>query len=33
VLFLAAFSVAVDVLINGSTRRFLPWYRRDDKAE
>ncbi|MGH6969259.1 MAG: ABC transporter permease [Stellaceae bacterium] len=33
VLFLAAFGVAVDVLINESTRRFLPWYRRDEKAE
>ncbi|HEV2162272.1 MAG TPA: ABC transporter permease [Stellaceae bacterium] len=33
VLFLAAFGVAVDGLINGSTRRFLPWYRRDDRAE
>ena len=33
VLFLAAFGVAVDVLINWSTRRFLPWYRRDEKVE
>lgn len=33
VLFLAAFGVAVDVLINWSTRRFLPWYRRDEKPE
>lgn len=33
VLFLAAFGVAVDVLINWSTRRFLPWYRRDDRVE
>lgn len=33
VLFLAAFGVAVDVLINWSTHRFLPWYRRDEKAE
>ncbi|MGB8182139.1 MAG: ABC transporter permease [Stellaceae bacterium] len=33
VLFLSAFGVAVDVLINWSTRRFLPWYRRDEKAE
>lgn len=33
VLFLAAFGVAVDALINWSTRRFLPWYRRDDRVE
>ena len=33
VLFLAAFGVAVDVLIDWSTRRFLPWYRRDDRVE
>ncbi len=33
VLFLAAFGVAVDGLINWSTRRFLPWYRRDERVE
>ncbi len=33
VLFLAAFGVGVDLLIGWSTRRFLPWYRRDEKAE
>lgn len=33
VLFLAAFGVAVDGLINWSTRRFLPWYRRDERPE
>jgi NitT/TauT family transport system permease protein len=33
VLLLAAFGVAFEGLINGSTKRFLPWYRRDEKAE
>jgi NitT/TauT family transport system permease protein len=33
VLFLAGFGVGVDVLINGVTRRYLPWYRRDEAAE
>lgn len=32
VLLLAAFGVGFEVLINWSTRRFLPWYRRDEKA-
>ncbi len=33
VLLLAAFGVGFEVLIGGSTRRFLPWYRRDEKAD
>jgi ABC-type nitrate/sulfonate/bicarbonate transport system permease component len=33
VIFLAAFGVGFDALVNVSTRRFLPWYRRDEKAE
>jgi ABC-type nitrate/sulfonate/bicarbonate transport system permease component len=30
VLLLAAFGVGFDVLVNWITRRFLPWYRRDE---
>src|SRR5215469_5984075 len=30
VLFLAGFGVGCDVLINWATRRFMPWYRRDE---
>jgi NitT/TauT family transport system permease protein len=30
VIFLAGFGVGFDALINISTRRFLPWYRRDE---
>jgi hypothetical protein len=33
VLLLAGFGVGVDVLINWATRRYLPWYRRDEKTE
>jgi ABC-type nitrate/sulfonate/bicarbonate transport system permease component len=33
VLLLSAFGVGIDVLVNWSTRRFLPWYRRDEKAD
>jgi ABC-type nitrate/sulfonate/bicarbonate transport system permease component len=33
VLLLAAFGVSFDVLINWSTRRLLPWYRRDEKLD
>jgi ABC-type nitrate/sulfonate/bicarbonate transport system permease component len=33
VLLLAAFGVGCELLVAGSTRRFLPWYRRDEKAE
>lgn len=33
VLLLAAFGVGADALINWSTRRFLPWYRRDEAPE
>jgi NitT/TauT family transport system permease protein len=32
VLLLAAFGVGFDVLVNASTRRFLPWYRRDERT-
>ena len=32
VLLLAAFGVGADALINGGTRRFLPWYRQDEKG-
>jgi ABC-type nitrate/sulfonate/bicarbonate transport system permease component len=33
VLLLAAFGVGFDALVNGTTRRFLPWYRRDEPIE
>lgn len=33
VLLLAAFGVGFELLVNGSTRRFLPWYRREDRAD
>lgn len=33
VLLLAAFGVGFDTLVSWSTRRFLPWYRRDEKTE
>ena len=33
VLLLAAFGVGFELVVNGSTRRFLPWYRRDERAE
>ena len=32
VLLLAAFGVGFEILVNWSTRRFLPWYRRDEKG-
>jgi ABC-type nitrate/sulfonate/bicarbonate transport system permease component len=32
VLLLAAFGIGFDLMVNWSTRRFLPWYRRDDAA-
>jgi NitT/TauT family transport system permease protein len=32
VLLLAAFGVGFEVLVGASTRRFLPWYRRDEEA-
>jgi ABC-type nitrate/sulfonate/bicarbonate transport system permease component len=32
VLLLAAFGVSFEVLIQWVTRRFMPWYRRDEKA-
>jgi NitT/TauT family transport system permease protein len=33
VLLLAAFGVGFELAVNGATRRFLPWYRRDEKTE
>jgi NitT/TauT family transport system permease protein len=33
VLLLAAFGVSFEVLVQAATRRFLPWYRRDEKAD
>jgi NitT/TauT family transport system permease protein len=33
VLLLAAFGVGFELLVNWSTRRFLPWYRRDESVE
>ena len=33
VLFLSGFGVGFDVLVNRATRRLLPWYRRDEKAD
>jgi len=32
VLLLAAFGVGFELLVNWTTRRFMPWYRRDEKA-
>jgi len=32
VLLLAAFGLAFELLVNTGTQRFLPWYRRDEKA-
>jgi ABC-type nitrate/sulfonate/bicarbonate transport system permease component len=33
VMLLTVFGVAFDALVAWGTRRFLPWYRRDEKAE
>jgi NitT/TauT family transport system permease protein len=33
VLLLAAFGVSFELLVNWGTRRFLPWYRRDERTE
>ena len=33
VLLLAGFGVGIDLLVNAGTRRYLPWYRRDEKAD
>jgi ABC-type nitrate/sulfonate/bicarbonate transport system permease component len=33
VLLLAAFGVGFDSLVNWCTRRFMPWYRRDERAD
>jgi len=32
VLLLAGFGVGFELLVNWTTRRFMPWYRRDEKA-
>ena len=32
VLLLAAFGVGFELLVNWSTRHFMPWYRRDERA-
>jgi len=32
VLFLAAFGVGIDMITQGATRRYLPWYRRDERT-
>ena len=32
VLLLAAFGVSFELLVNWATRRFMPWYRRDEKT-
>jgi NitT/TauT family transport system permease protein len=32
VLLLAAFGVGFELLVQGATRRFMPWYRRDEKT-
>ena len=33
VLLLAGFGVAFELIVNGSTRHFLPWYRRGESGE
>jgi NitT/TauT family transport system permease protein len=33
VLLLAAFGVSFEAIINWSTKRFLPWYRRDERSD
>jgi ABC-type nitrate/sulfonate/bicarbonate transport system permease component len=33
VLLLAGFGVGFELLVNWTTRRFLPWYRRDEKTD
>jgi hypothetical protein len=33
VLLLAGFGVGFELLVNWCTRRFLPWYRRDEKTD
>ena len=33
VLLLAAFGVGFEVAVQWATRRFMPWYRRDEKAD
>jgi len=33
VLLLAAFGVGFELLVNWCTRHFMPWYRRDEKAD
>jgi hypothetical protein len=29
---LAAFGVSFELTVNWATRRFMPWYRRDEKT-
>jgi ABC-type nitrate/sulfonate/bicarbonate transport system permease component len=33
VLLLAAFGVTFETLVNGGTRRLMPWYRRDERTD
>jgi ABC-type nitrate/sulfonate/bicarbonate transport system permease component len=33
VLLLAGFGIGFELLVNWATRRFMPWYRRDEKAD
>ncbi len=33
VIFLAGFGVGFDALVNWATRRYLPWYRRDENTD
>lgn len=33
VLFLAGFGVGFNALVDGATRRYMPWYRRDEATE
>jgi ABC-type nitrate/sulfonate/bicarbonate transport system permease component len=33
VVLLAAFGVGFELLVNWATRRFMPWYRRDEKTD
>lgn len=32
VILLAAFGVGIDLVMQGATRRYLPWYRRDERS-
>jgi NitT/TauT family transport system permease protein len=33
VLLLAGFGIGFELLVNWATRRFMPWYRRDEKSD